>query len=145
MNIAPDYAFTFTSFDDGVHPGGWQVKDEWTPPDAYAREFLLAGIRTDLGTWDLVPQFPTKAQRLQLPRRLEHRTLPDGRSAVWNSIAAGPDASGRPGNVFVTGLVLSSRNAATHRAIDVMALLQPARALRPARGGSSSVPAAPSF
>ena len=119
MNIAPDYVFTFTSFDDGVHPGGWQVKDEWTPPDAYAREFLLAGIRTDLGTWDLVPQFPTKAQRLQLPHRLEHRTLPDGRSAVWNSIAAGPDASGRPGNVFVTGLVLSSRNAATHRAIDL--------------------------
>ncbi|MGV1004894.1 MAG: hypothetical protein ACOYEV_09040 [Candidatus Nanopelagicales bacterium] len=108
---SPDYQLLYTSFQAPAGLGGWQVKWELGsgdgPLDRELRAQLLAGVRTELEPVAELAKFPTPAEREAFPRRLEHRPLSAGHTGLWHGIPAGPDRSGRPGNVAVTAFALS--------------------------------------
>jgi GTPase-associated protein 1, N-terminal domain type 2 len=91
---------TFTSYDDGRGRGGWRAKDD-RGLDAGERRALEAAITTQLAIATPIPQFPTPDEQAALPRRLLYAPAATGGVAYWHSAPAGPDATGRPGNVFV--------------------------------------------
>jgi hypothetical protein len=91
---------TFTSVDGLGRPGGgWQVMDSQgvTPEEGQA---LVRRVDA-LFRWPTeIPDFPTAAQREQLPHRLVYAQAGPGTTAYWHTVPAGKDGSGRPGNVF---------------------------------------------
>lgn len=114
---APRWAqLTYSSFDrkDGTG-GGWQVKDTTGGLDHAERELLRGRVQTQFDSGSVLPRFPTPAELEELPRRLVYApaelsdagavgtaSLPraDSHTGLWHQVAAGTDASGRPGNVF---------------------------------------------
>ncbi|MGW6694921.1 GAP1-N2 domain-containing protein [Rhodococcus sp. NPDC054953] len=95
---------TYTSFDpaSGAQPGvgGWQVKDVAGAVDAAEADLMRSGISTRFETVGAAPEFPTRADLDGRPRRLMYVPDVDGRGCYWHTAPAGPDAAGRPGNVF---------------------------------------------
>ena len=92
---------TFASFDDGRGQGGWQTK-EAVGLTGDERKLLEATITTQLATAHPIPRFPTPEEVESLPRRLLYAPVGvEGAVAYWHSAPAGPDATNRPGNVFV--------------------------------------------
>ncbi|WP_144008463.1 GAP1-N2 domain-containing protein [Parenemella sanctibonifatiensis] len=91
---------TYTSFDRGDQPGGWQVKDTTGGLAPGEIEFLRSRVSTQFDSGVELPRFPTAEQISQLPRRLLYAPGQDGAMAYWHAVPAGIDASGRPGNVF---------------------------------------------
>ncbi len=116
MTVQPDCALIYTSFDDGRGRGGWRVKQSVGDDAAIAQ--LRELIRPNIRDTRPLPPFPTETERRAFTRRLEHRPLGGGRSGIWHTVAAGRDNTGRPGNAFVTAVVLSPRDAAMQHASD---------------------------
>lgn len=89
----------YTSFDDGAGRGGWQVKQVVGDVTAAEQDALVGRVVTRFDLEPRLPDFPTREQIAGRPARLTYARL-GGLGAFWHTIAAGPDASGRPGNVF---------------------------------------------
>lgn len=103
-SAAPGQRFaqlTYSSFDRGYGTGGgWQVKDARGGLTQEEREYLASQVSTQFDWPVPVPRFPTPEEVEALPRRLVHGPVSRGGSAYWHTAPAGPDAAGRPGNVF---------------------------------------------
>ncbi|QHN33670.1 GAP1-N2 domain-containing protein [Gordonia pseudamarae] len=99
--VAPSPAaqLTYTSFDDGSGPGGWQIKQVVGQLHQAEQDVLIKRIPTVFDLEPRLPQFPTQNQIDSRPGRLSYQML-DGSGAYWHTVDAGRDASGRPGNVF---------------------------------------------
>jgi hypothetical protein len=96
---------TYTSFDSAGSAGGWRVKHrspDLSDPEA---ELLTAGVRTVLRPVDALPAYPSPEQVDAAPRRLAYRRDAAGAGAYWHAVPAGPDSTGRPGNVFTHALL----------------------------------------
>ncbi|WP_152360830.1 hypothetical protein [Microlunatus speluncae] len=106
---------TYTSLhrnDGGTDPGGgrvggggWQIKQEDGDLSREERDQLRARVSTQFDAGVEIPRFPTPEQIAELPRRLVYAPVEPGDGsgsamAWWHSAPAGPDATGRPGNVF---------------------------------------------
>jgi hypothetical protein len=94
---------TFTSFDTpGGGGGGWQVKQESPGLRPDERALALQHVAAELNPVVPVPRFPSDREIEQFPRAFVlHIAEGDELSAVFvHSAMAGPDGSGRPGNVF---------------------------------------------
>ncbi|MEP9395099.1 MULTISPECIES: GAP1-N2 domain-containing protein [Gordonia] len=89
----------YTSFDDGAGRGGWQVKQIAGDLDDTERDALVGRVVTRFDLEPRLPDFPTAEQIAARPARLSYGRV-EGLGAFWHTVAAGPDASGRPGNVF---------------------------------------------
>ena len=90
----------YTSFDKPGSVGGWQIKQVSGALSAAEAQKLVAGVRTAFDAVDPLPTYPTPEQLERGPRRLAYRRI-DARSAgYWHTVPAGPDNTGRPGNVF---------------------------------------------
>ena len=93
-------ALTYTSFDDGTGPGGWQVKQVAGALSQTEQDGLIQRIATAFDLEPRLPQFPDETQIAGRPRRLSYLCGEGGAGAYWHTVDAGRDASGRPGNVF---------------------------------------------
>ncbi len=87
--------------------GGWQIKQEDGDLSREERDQLRARVSTQFDAGVEIPRFPTPEQIAELPRRLVYAPVEPGEEtagssamAWWHSAPAGPDATGRPGNVF---------------------------------------------
>ncbi|MFG1929985.1 hypothetical protein ACGFK1_04935 [Mycobacterium sp. NPDC048908] len=90
----------YTSFDPPGSAGGWQIKQVAGGLTPAETQTLLAGMRTAFHAVEPLPAYPTPEQLERGPRRLAYRRI-DARSAgYWHTAPAGPDSTGRPGNVF---------------------------------------------
>ena len=114
--VRPVGSLIYTSSQDRTGRSGWQVKE--SAGDADLLRELQDQIRASLQPVHRMPAFPTAAERRAFPRRLEHRLLGGRHSGLWHTVEAGKDASGRPGNVFVTAVALSPNDTREHHAID---------------------------
>lgn len=95
---------TYTSYQPptdaiGNRPGGWQIKEQTGPLSETERQLVSAAVLTDLRSPVPLSRFPTRAELDDRPRRL-HFSCVDGTAVYCSSVNAGPDASGRPDNVF---------------------------------------------
>ena len=92
---------TYTSVDrhDGT-PGGWQIVQESSDLSTAERLESMKVILTALQPPQPVSQFPDENEVAELPRRLVLQTTGDGSSVLAHAVPAGPDGTGRPGNVF---------------------------------------------
>ncbi|ULN47875.1 hypothetical protein MI170_00335 [Mycolicibacterium goodii] len=91
---------TYTSFDAVGTVGGWQVKetsDALTPEET---QLMLAGVRTVFRSVEPIPDYPTPEQLEAAPRRLAYSRVGQTCAALWHTVPAGADSTGRPGNVF---------------------------------------------
>ncbi|WLP88618.1 hypothetical protein [Gordonia sp. NB41Y] len=106
---ASQYAqLTYTSFDDGAGRGGWQVKEVRGDLTTAQRDTLVGRVVTRFDLDPRLPDFPTEAQIAERPSRLAYARMDDA-GVFWHTTAAGPDATGRPGNVFAHIAVDRSR------------------------------------
>jgi len=114
--------FSYTSCDPATptalqtQRGGWQVRHVAALSDDEVAD-LLPGVQTVLTPTEPLPPYPTAAELAARPHRLAYRRLAGGAAAYWHTVPAGPDATGRPGNVYAH--VLLDRDGATpaHRPI----------------------------
>lgn len=87
-----------------ISAGGWQIVEEDGELDREEREQLRARVATQFDAGVEIPRFPTPEQIAELPRRLVYAPVDPGTTrgaaAWWHAGPAGPDATGRPGNVF---------------------------------------------
>ncbi len=94
-----DGRLTYTSVDArGAGSGGWQVMQEHDLTDDERRRALEV-VATAIDPAVDLSRFPSQTEIDALPRRLVVATAGGGTLLV-HSAPAGPDASGRPGNVF---------------------------------------------
>jgi hypothetical protein len=89
---------TYTSYDAAGSAGGWQIKQQRGALSDEETQLLVSQVQTVFEPPQPLPAYPTPAQVAALPRRLAYRNA--GAGAYWHSVPAGPDATGRPGNVF---------------------------------------------
>ncbi|EGD25334.1 hypothetical protein [Prescottella equi] len=96
---------TYTSFDPPTSGrtggGGWQIKEISGGLSDEEQASLRAGVVTRLEPVEPLPTFPTPEDLAARPRRLAYVPATGGGGSYWHTAAAGADASGRPGNVFV--------------------------------------------
>ncbi|GAB3765023.1 GAP1-N2 domain-containing protein [Microlunatus parietis] len=87
-----------------ISAGGWQIVQEDGGLSRDEREQLRARVATQFDAGVEIPRFPTPEQIAELPRRLVYAPVDPGAAggatAWWHAGPAGPDATGRPGNVF---------------------------------------------
>lgn len=97
---------TYTSADAaGGTRGGWGVKAVTAgAPDAVV-DRLRQGVTTRIAELEETSQFASASQLEQRPHRLSYLTV-DGMPTLWHAVPAGPDATGRPGNVFTHAATL---------------------------------------
>src|SRR4051794_9970598 len=94
----PEWAqLTYTSADEiaGVQ-GGWGVKETTPNGPEEVLAALQRGVTTSLDEVEETPEFATAAEVEGRERRLLFRQV-DGVVALWHAVAAGLDATGRPG------------------------------------------------
>lgn len=95
---------TYTSYDPPASVraggGGWQVKEVGGNLSDPEQELMRAGVATRFEPTSPPPPFPTPDDLLARPRRLSYAPVAGGAGCYWHTVAAGADASGRPGNVF---------------------------------------------
>lgn len=93
-------AFSFASFTRGQ--GGWQIGEKLGSLSEEQVRSLLEAVPTQLGDGTAIPSYPDRSQRARLVRRFAWLPAPwDPQLRVFfASVPAGPDATGRPGNVF---------------------------------------------
>jgi GTPase-associated protein 1, N-terminal domain type 2/GTPase-associated protein 1, middle domain len=107
---------TYTSVDpqDGT-PGGWQVKQQ--SADLLPDELTLAMgvLSTDLQPVSTPSAFPSAQEIETMPRRMVFHVGHGKTSVLAHAVSAGPDASGRPGNVFNHAIVDREVGAALSR------------------------------
>lgn len=90
----------YTSFDAPGTAGGWQVKQATGDLTAAEAHALVEGVRTVLTPVEPMPTYPTLEDCERGPRRLAYRRLDAQCAGYWHTVPAGPDSTGRPGNVF---------------------------------------------
>lgn len=108
LTVAVDTAATgryaqllYSSFDDGSGVGGgWQIKDELGGLTAAERDALTARVVTKFDVDPPLPEYPTTDQIASRPARLAYAALSPTGAGYWHTVAAGADATGRPGNVM---------------------------------------------
>jgi len=91
---------TYTSYDNGAGRGGWQVKEIAGALSPAEQETLVNRVVTVFDLDPRLPDFPSGDDLAKRPARLARERLPDGSVAMWHTVEAGRDGSGRPGNVF---------------------------------------------
>ncbi|HST81253.1 MAG TPA: hypothetical protein VLL08_05905 [Kineosporiaceae bacterium] len=79
--------------------GGWQVKQASASLRPDEQELMLRATASVLLPPKGLPRFPSEAEITELPVRLRY-TADAGRGVWCQSAPAGPDATGRPDNVF---------------------------------------------
>jgi hypothetical protein len=92
--------------------GGWQVKQASTGLSPDEQELMLRATASVLLPPKGLPRFPSEAEITELPVRLRYAA--DAGRGIWcQSAPAGPDATGRPDNVFNHAVLdrASARNA----------------------------------
>lgn len=95
---------TYTSADamagaGGWESGGWGIKETGAGLSEAVLAQLRTGVTTRLVEVVETSQFASGEQLQARPRRLTFRTI-DRLPMLWHAASAGPDATGRPGNVF---------------------------------------------
>jgi hypothetical protein len=109
---------TYTSADAiaGVK-GGWGVKETLPPgADQTVVSILTEGVVARIEEVVETSQFASEADLATRVRRLACKEV-DGVLVMWHAVAAGLDATGRPGNVYNHAAALTPDNPAV-RAID---------------------------
>lgn len=104
---------------DRGRPGGWQVIDLTPGVPEHEARLMLEDVCTQLVPVTPMEEFPTPQQVADRQRRLTFRRV-GGAGLLGHAVPAGPDATGRPGNVF-SHLQLDSRwgvAGGTERPID---------------------------
>ncbi|WP_422743645.1 hypothetical protein ACN27E_18480 [Mycobacterium sp. WMMD1722] len=96
---------SYTSFETAQHIGGWQVKQTSVDVSADEMRLLTAGVRTVFRPAEPLPTYPTTDQLERGPRRLAYGRLDRRRAGYWHTVPAGPDSTGRPGNVFAHAVI----------------------------------------
>ncbi|MCV7169614.1 hypothetical protein H7I41_06725 [Mycobacterium manitobense] len=91
---------SYTSFDAAGTVGGWQVKQTAGGLTTEEIQTLVAGVRTVFNPVRPLPAYPTTQQLADGPRRLAFRRVDRDTAGYWHTVPAGPDSTGRPGNVF---------------------------------------------
>lgn len=91
---------TYSSFDDGVTGGGWQIKEHRGDLTDDEREWLRSRVAIQFDPGVELPRFPTPEQAAALARRFVYAPAEGGAAGCWHTAPAGVDGSGRPGNVF---------------------------------------------
>lgn len=101
---------TYTSFDSGGRGalGGWQVKQATADLGEDETAGIVSSLPTRLPLREALSQFPTPAEIQRLPRRLVYSVTAAGDGLFMHATHAGPDASGRPDNVFTQVIVRRS-------------------------------------
>lgn len=108
----------YTSFDKPGSAGGWQIKQVGGALSEEEAQTLVAGVRTTFDPVDPLPTYPTPEQLERGPRRLAYRHIGARRAGYWHTVPAGPDSTGRPGNVFAHAVLDRNADAAPlHRPI----------------------------
>ena len=95
----------YTSFDKPGSVGGWQIKEVSGALSAAEAQKLVAGVRTAFDAVDSLPTYPIPQQLERGPRRLAYRRIDAHSAGYWHTVPAGPDNTGRPGNVFAHALL----------------------------------------
>ena len=95
----------YTSFDKPGSVGGWQIKEVSGALSAAEAQKLVAGVRTAFDAVDPLPTYPIPQQLERGPRRLAYRRIDAHSAGYWHTVPAGPDNTGRPGNVFAHALL----------------------------------------
>jgi hypothetical protein len=90
--------------------GGWGVLER-RDIDADAEQQAMPWLTTRLTSLPPVPPFPTPADLAGRSRRLRVHHTRDGRVLLVHAVEAGPDASGRPGNVVNHVVLLDADRA----------------------------------
>lgn len=95
---------TYTSYDSPASAraggGGWQVKEVGGGLNEPEQDLMRSGVATRFEPVEPPPPFPTPEDLEARPRRLSYVPVAGGAGCYWHTVAAGADASGRPGNVF---------------------------------------------
>jgi hypothetical protein len=108
--MTPRYGqLSYTSFEMAGRPGGWQVKETAGGITEAEAQLLVSRIRIALDPIEQLPTYPTSDELRTFPRRLAFRRVDVVTAAYWHTAPAGPDSTGRPGNVFAH--VLLDRDA----------------------------------
>lgn len=95
---------TYASFKGTAGRGGWKV-GSWSPHATREDLQLIAEVSpTHIETVTSFDDFISSEEIDALPRRFEYRPLID-RSLIMQSVPAGKDATGRPGNVFTHAVI----------------------------------------
>ena len=102
------FQITYTSADSVIGSrGGWGVKETTPETPAQVVETLTHWVTTRLVEVTETSQFASTDVLRERPRRLLSREI-DGLSCLWHAATAGPDATGRPGNVFTHAAALKA-------------------------------------
>lgn len=118
-----------------ISAGGWQIVEEDGGLSRDEREQLRARVATQFDAGVEIPRFPTPEQIAELPRRLVYSPVDPGAgagsTAWWHAGPAGPDATGRPGNVFTHVVLDRTPGAAESAALRPVQLWRSADWLAP--------------
>ncbi|WP_231911029.1 GAP1-N2 domain-containing protein [Corynebacterium suranareeae] len=95
---------TYASFKGTAGRGGWKVGTWSAQATKEDRQFIAEVAPTHIETVTPFDDFISSEDIDALPRRFEYRPLP-GRSLIMQSVPAGKDATGRPGNVFTHAVI----------------------------------------
>lgn len=96
---------TYASFKGTVGRGGWKV-GSWSAHASREDLQLIAEVApTHIETVRSFDDFISSEEIEALPRRFEYRPLTEQRSLLMQSVPAGKDATGRPGNVFTHAVI----------------------------------------
>ena len=102
---------TYTSADSvSGAKGGWGIKERSAITTDFIVAELLKGVSTRIVETTPTSNFPSDEELYTRPRRLLFR-LVDDQPAMWHAATAGPDATGRPGNVFTHAAMLAAPEA----------------------------------
>lgn len=108
----PNWAqLTYTSADSVTGAkGGWGVKERSPAATDLMISEMLKGVSTRIVEVNPTSNFPSDEDLRTRPRRLLFR-LVDGVPTMWHAATAGPDATGRPGNVYTHAAMMLSSDA----------------------------------
>ncbi|GAB3594416.1 hypothetical protein CFAEC_11825 [Corynebacterium faecale] len=96
---------TYASFKGTAGRGGWKV-GSWSAHATREDLQLIAEVSpTHIETVRPFDDFISSEEIEALPRRFEYRPLTEQRSLLMQSVPAGKDATGRPGNVFTHAVI----------------------------------------
>ena len=109
---------SYTSFDAAGTVGGWQVKQTAGGLTTEEIQTLVAGVRTVFNPVRPLPAYPTTQQLADGPRRLAFRRVDRDAAGYWHTVPAGPDSTGRPGNVFAHAVLDRAPDHSPRRPIE---------------------------
>jgi hypothetical protein len=103
---------TYTSADSITGAkGGWGVKERSAEATDSRVSDMVKGVTTRIFETTQISNFPSDKELRARSRRLLFK-LVNGEPTMWHAVTAGPDATGRPGNVYTHAAMLVSPDAA---------------------------------